>query len=106
MKKVMTALSLGIAAGIVDVLPMIIQGLNGYACLSAFVHWMVLGVLIPFVNWNIQPWAKGLIIAELTAVPVMIIVSENEPLSVVPMIILSAVLGALVGWAGNRFVKQ
>ena len=106
MKKVMIALSLGIVAGIVDVIPMIIQGLNLYACLSAFIHWMVLGVLIPFVNWNIKPWAKGLIIAELTAVPVMIIVSENEPLSVVPMIILSAVLGVLVGWAGSRFVKQ
>jgi len=105
MKKIATALAIGIIAGIIDVIPMIVQGLNVYADLSAFVHWVVLGLIIPFIRWDIKPWAKGLIIAELTVLPVLIIVSENEPMSVVPMVIFSAILGVLVGIAGNKFVK-
>jgi hypothetical protein len=105
MKKFATALTIGVIAGIIDVIPMIIQGLNVFANLSAFVHWVVLGLIIPFVSWNIKPWAKGLIIAELTVLPILIIVSEQEPMSVVPMVIFSAILGVLVGIAGNKLVK-
>ena len=106
MKKVIIALLIGIVVGIIDVVPMLVQELNLYACLSAFVHWVVLGVLIPYVAWNIKPWAKGLIIAELTALPIIIIVFEKEPTSIIPMLVFSALLGVLVGIAGSRFIKK
>jgi len=80
--------------------------LSIYASLSAFVHWIILGLLIPFVNWNIKPWIKGLIIGELTALPFIIMVFESDPKSAVPMLIFSAILGMLVGAAGNKFIKQ
>jgi len=52
-----------------------------------------------------QPWLKGLIIAELAALPIMILVFAKEPKSIIPIIIFSAVLGIAVGIAGARFVK-
>lgn len=105
MNKILIALIIGVIAGTIDVVPMIIQKLDKYACASAFAQWVFLGLIIPFVSWEMQPWLKGLIIAELAAIPVMIIVSAKEPASLIPISIFSAVLGMLVGIAGNKFIS-
>jgi len=105
MKKIVIALIIGIAAGIVDVVPMMVQQLNGYACLSAFVHWVVLGLIIPFIGWNLKGWLKGILVSVLALLPVMVLVMEKEPMSLIPMTAFSLLLGAGVGWAGEKWVK-
>jgi len=105
MKKISIALLIGIIAGFIDVIPMIIQHLNWYANLSAFIHWIVLGLIIPFVNWNIPSWIKGSIIGILTAVPVTIITMETGFKSILPILVASVILGAFVGSAGKKYVK-
>ncbi|MBI9050264.1 MAG: hypothetical protein JEZ00_12650 [Anaerolineaceae bacterium] len=104
MNNILIALGIGIIAGIIDVVPMIIQKLDKFACISAFVHWLVLGLIIPFVHWNMQPWLKGLIIAELSAIPIMIMVYPQDKKSILPMAIFSAVLGIGVALAGAKFI--
>jgi hypothetical protein len=105
MSNIFTSLIIGIIAGTIDVVPMIIQRLDKYACISAFIQWVVLGLIIPYVNWDIQPWLKGLIIAEMAALPIMVLVFEKEPKSLVPIVIFTAILGTLVGIAGARFIN-
>ena len=105
MNKIFVALIIGIIAGTIDVIPMIIQRIDKYACISAFVQWIVLGLIIPYVNWDIQPWLKGLIIAEISALPIMILVFVKEPKSLIPIMVFSAILGILVGISGARFVN-
>ncbi|HLO92269.1 MAG: hypothetical protein ACM3ME_01640 [Chloroflexota bacterium] len=105
MNKFLTALIIGIIAGTIDVIPMIFQRIDKYACISAFVQWVVLGLIIPYVDWNIQPWLKGLIIAEMAALPIMVLVFAKEPQSIIPIVIFSAILGVLVGIAGARYVN-
>ncbi|MFH2060064.1 MAG: hypothetical protein ABIJ59_14335 [Pseudomonadota bacterium] len=104
MKSIMISLCIGVIAGIIDVVPMIIQKLDKYSCISAFIYWIVLALIIPYVNWDIQPWLKGLLIAEMTAIPIMIIVFPQDPKALIPMIIFSAVLGAGVGISGAKFI--
>ncbi len=104
MEKILIALAIGVAAGIVDVIPMIIQKMNKWANLSAFFHWVFLGLIIPFVSWNIDSWLKGLIIAELAAIPIIIIVSKEDKKAAIPIAVMSAVLGAGVAVAGNYFI--
>jgi hypothetical protein len=104
MNHFLTALIIGIAAGVIDVVPMIAQKLDKRACLSAFMQWLFLGFIIPFVQWDVQPWIKGLIIGELAAIPVMIIVSANDKKALIPMSIFSAVLGIGVAIAGSIFM--
>jgi hypothetical protein len=98
------ALGIGVVAGIIDVVPMIIQKLDRSACISAFVHWIALGLIIPFVGWGIQPWLKGLLVAELAALPVMIIVYPKDRKALIPMSVFSAILGAGVGMAGAMLI--
>lgn len=104
MNNILIALCIGVAAGIIDVTPMIIQKLDKTANWSAFIHWVVLGLIIPFVHWDIDPWLKGLIIGVLTTVPVMIIVAQNGKKALIPMTLFSAILGTGVGIAGSYFI--
>jgi flagellar biosynthesis component FlhA len=104
MNNILIALIIGIIAGIIDVVPMIIMKLNKYACLSAFTHWIVLGLIIPFVSWNVDPWLKGLIIGELMALPVVLIVAQNDKKSIPPILVMSALIGIGVAIAGARFI--
>lgn len=106
MNNIVVALGIGLVAGIIDTVPMIIQKMDKPACLSAFVHWVVLGMIIPFVNWDIQPWLKGLVIGELMAIPVMIMVFPQDNKAVIPICLFSAVLGAGVGLAGSAFISS
>lgn len=105
MKNIFIALIIGLSAAIIDVVPMIFQRIDKSACISAFVQWTVLGLIIPYVNWDMQPWLKGLIIGELAALPIMVLVFAKEPKSVIPIIVFSAILGTAVGLAGARFIK-
>jgi len=104
MENIIIALAIGIVAGIIDVTPMIIMKLDKTANWSAFVHWVVLGLIIPFVQWEIDPWLKGLIIGELTTLPVMIIVAKNDKKSLIPMVFFSAILGIGVAISGSKLI--
>ena len=104
MNDILIALSIGIVAGIIDVIPMIIQKMEKSANLSAFSHWIVLGLIIPFVSWNIAPWLKGLIIAELSAIPILFMVAPKDKKAILPISIMSAILGIAVAIAGKAFI--
>ena len=104
MNDILIALIIGIIAGIIDVIPMLIMKLNKFANLSAFSHWVVLGLIIPFVSWNIDPWLKGLIIGELAIIPTIFMVFTNDKKAIIPMIAMSALLGIGVAIAGARFI--
>ncbi len=104
MNSFFIALTIGIIAGIIDVLPMIMQKMDKTANLSAFTHWVVLGLIIPFVSWDMAPWLKGLIIAELSAIPILFLVAKEDKNAILPILIMSALLGAGVGWAGAYFI--
>jgi hypothetical protein len=104
MNEILIALLIGTMAGIIDVIPMIIQKMDKYANLSAFFHWVVLGLIIPFVSWNIAPWLKGLIIAEISAIPILLIVAPKDKKAVIPILVMSAFLGIGISYAGVYFL--
>lgn len=104
MNNFLIALVIGIVAGTIDVIPMLVQRLDKFANISAFTHWLVLGLIIPFVSWNIDPWLKGLIIGELSAIPVIFMVWKNDKKAFVPILLMSALLGIGVAIAGSRFI--
>ncbi len=102
--KIAIALIIGIVAGIIDVLPMIKQKLDKSFCISAFMQWIALGLTIPFVDWHLPPWLTGLILAELFAIPIMILIYPRGPKALIPISIFSAILGVLVGLTGAYFI--
>ncbi len=104
MNDFLIAIIIGLIAGLIDVTPMIIMKLERIANISAFVHYFVLGLIIPFVSWDMAPWIKGVILSFLSALPIMIIVYPKDKKAIIPMIIFSLILGAGIGIAGAKFI--
>lgn len=106
MKKNIISLFIGFLAGVIDIIPMIIQEANVYYCLSTLVHWIFLGLIIPNLNLKIKSWLKGGLIAVFASVPIILIIVEKEPEAVLPILFSSLVLGIMTGIIGEKAVNN
>ncbi len=105
MKNILIALLLGIIASCIDAIPMITnKNIPRFSIMAIFAQWVVMGLLIPFVNWEIAPWLRGLIIGELGMFPFMIIAFYRSKKSIFPTIIMAAVLGITIAVAGSYLI--
>jgi hypothetical protein len=102
MKKITIGILFGILAGIIDVIPMIIQKLSWDANLSAFAMWIVVGFLISIVEIKITPILKGILIAFLVLLPTAILIGWKEPLSLIPISIMTLLLGGSLGFVIHK----
>ncbi len=102
MRTLVVSMIIGVVAGIIDILPMIIQKMDKRPILSAFLQYFFVSIII--VNSNLPGiiwWLQGSIIALALAIPVIIIVSEKDRTAVPVIASMSIILGALVGIAGH-----
>ena len=106
MKKIRIGLLLGMVAGIIDVIPMIMQNLTWDANLSAFTMWIVVGFLIATVDLNINSILKGILIAFLVLLPSAIFIAWREPVSLIPIVIMTTILGGLLGFSINKTLTK
>lgn len=105
-KQIITGLLLGLSAGIIDVIPMILQHLTWDANLSAFSMWIVIGFLMAIVQFPIKSLGKGLLISFCVLLPSLFIIGWKEPTSLVPIITMTAILGSLLGLLYQRIIKE
>ncbi|MBU0661886.1 hypothetical protein KKH30_00060 [Candidatus Micrarchaeota archaeon] len=102
-RKILLGIGLGAVAGIIDVIPMLLQGLSWDANISAFLFWIVSGFLISTSSLKINSALKGVLISVLVLIPVAVIVGWQDPASLVPMGIMTPILGGLLGYFIGRF---
>jgi hypothetical protein len=103
MHKLFSAIAIGVLAGVIDVIPMLVQEIDMTSCLSAFVHWVVLGVLISYLRAPIPDWAKGGAIGFFSALSIVILIAQSDPKSILPILMTSIVLGWVVGVLSGKF---
>ena len=96
---------IGLFIGILDVIPMLIQKLTWDANLSALSMWTVIGFLYSALHLKIHFLLKGILIAFLVLLPSAILIGAKEPVSLIPIIIMTTVLGGLMGLLQNKFIK-
>jgi len=73
MPKLLIALLLGILAGAIDVLPIVRTKIPWTSRLFMFVQWVLIGLVVPYLDWELASWLKGLVVGLLGMVPVMIL---------------------------------
>ena len=105
MRKIKIGVLLGIVAGIIDITPMILQGLTWDANISAFTMWIVVGFLISTIDLKINSIIKGILIAFLVLLPTAILIGWKEPFSLIPIAIMTTILGGLQGFAIQKLLK-
>ena len=93
---------IGIVAGIIDIIPMVIQKLDKRATISAFLQYFFVSIIIvnidlPHIVW----WLQGGLISVALALPVVCIVSTQDKKAVPIILTMAAVLGTLIGIAGH-----
>ena len=101
-KKILLGLVLGLAAGIIDLVPMLLQKLSWDANLSALSLWLVSGVLTASVDWKINPAVKCIVISLLVLLPSAVLIGAKETLSLVPIGAMTLILGGALGYFTNR----
>lgn len=104
MKEIALAILLGVGAGIIDIIPMIIQKLDKYSIISAFVQWLVLGVIISNSSvFGLESWLNGLVVSVLMSFPIIILVIKDDKKSAPVILVMSAILGSVIGLIGHTF---
>jgi hypothetical protein len=105
-KRIIIGLIIGLIAGIIDVVPMLINKLPIDANLSAFSMWVICGFLISVVSINLHPIVKGIIISFLVLTPCLILIAWKEPLSLIPVSIMTLLLGSALGYSIEKLSSK
>ncbi len=103
--NIVLGLLLGVIAGILDVIPMMLQGLTWDANLSAFFLWVVSGFMLGTSNLRLHPVLKGIVIAFICLLPSVFIIGWDDPISLVPIGVMALILGALLGFSYGKLSK-
>ena len=106
MKKIKIGIILGIVAGIIDIIPMMIQKLTWDANISAFTMWVVAGFLTSTVDLRINSIIKGILIAFLVLLPPAILIGWKEPASLIPVSGMTLILGGLLGFSIKKICER
>jgi len=106
MRKIITGISVGVVAGVIDVIPMIIQKLSIDANLSAFSMWLAIGFFISTSELKIHGIFKGIVISSLAVIPILIIVGWKEPISLIPITVMTLILGSISGFVIEKINKN
>lgn len=96
----------GAVAGIIDVIPMLAQGLPWEANASAFCLWVIAGFFIQRTDLHLPAPLKGIAISFLLLTPAAILIAAQEPFSLIPISIMTLLLGAALGYAIKRFASR
>ena len=99
MKKYKYGIILGFVAGLIDIIPMIIQNLTWDANISALTMWTVVGFLNSTVDLKINSIIKGILIAFLVLLPSAVLIGWKEPISLIPISLMTIILGGLLGFS-------
>ena len=101
--KILVGTLFGVVAGIVDIVPMIFQGLTWDANLSAFSLWVIAGFMISTSVLKLNGALKGAVISFLLLTPSAIIVGWHQPSSLIPIGVMTLILGGILGCVIDRF---
>ena len=106
MKRHLIGIGFGVVAGCIDVTPMILRRLTLDADLSAFSMWIVVGLILSSVNLQLHSVVKGIIVSFSVLLPVAILIAWKQPVSLIPISIMTLIIGGCLGLAIDKFASR
>lgn len=103
MKNKLIGVGFGTIAGIIDVLPMIIQKLTWDANVSAFSMWIIIGLIISSIDFRINSIIKGILISFMILLPSAILIAWKQPFALLPISSMTLILGGGLGYFIDRY---
>ena len=106
MSKLIKFLITGVVIGIVDVIPMLLMKLTWDANISAFTMWIVISYLLYCNNQKFNQLIKSMVIAFLVLTPNAILIGWNNPINLIPVIIMTLLLSLLMGFITGKINEK
>jgi len=105
MNTLLISCAIGIAAGIIDIIPMFAKRMERRAILSAFLQYFFVSIVIVHIDIPVTPWwIEGGLVSLALATPIAIIVAGEDRKAAPVIAAMSVILGTLIGIAGH-FLK-
>lgn len=105
MSNLLISLTIGLLAAIVDIIPMIVKKLDTHFTLSAFLFWIVMGVLIPRLSLISVSWINGIAAALLVFLPLSVLIFKLDREALPAIVATTTVLGGAVGYLSSLLLK-
>lgn len=106
MERFIKSLMLGASAGIIGGIPLAFQNLNWQTIIAAFLHWLVLGLLVTHMKLPTFNWLSGAIIGGLTSLPLLVLISAQTSAAWIYLLIVSVVTGTVIGLIRDTIVPE
>lgn len=106
MHKLYKILLLGLAAGILNAIPMAFRDTCWQAVVAVLLHWLGLSLIIAYARMPLESWATGMLIAGLTALPLGLLLHPDSIPGLLQVLGISVVLGGLLGYTAERLVVE
>jgi len=104
--RILIGLGCGLVAGILDMIPMIVQSLPWDANLSALSMWIVSGFFISKTELKMNAILKGILISYLCLAPSAFLIGSEEPVSLFPILVMTTFLGGVLGYGISYLIER
>ena len=96
----------GLAAGLLDLIPLVMVGAPVFNMVAIVVFWLVAVFFMAKTKLFANPLLNGLVVAVLIMLPVVLIVYTVNPKDFLPMLSMAVILGPLSGAALHRGLSK
>lgn len=104
MSNTIIVIFIGVAAGIIDITPMIIKKLDRTFILSAFLFWCINTFITSRVVLLPNSMLNGLLVTLLLFLPLSFLIYKVDREAIIQVIITTVVLGLLMGFVLGKLV--
>lgn len=102
MRKYIIGCVMGLLVSLVFVFPLILAKITWLPIWIIPILWAVIGFFIASVDFRLNPLLKGLVIAFLISLPILLFLGWKQPESVLFILIMIALGGPMLGfWLGK-----
>jgi len=106
MDRFFLSIILGLALGVINIIPMILKKLPTYTTISSFVHYFVTTIVIVNIDLPLLPWwLEGGILGLALMVPMLIHVGHEDKKSL-PIITANAIIFGSVAEIVSHFILK
>lgn len=107
MHKFFKVLLLGLAAGILDAIPLAFLSLTWQSVCATLLYWLVMSVIICHTRLgNLGLWSSGMCLALLTTLPRALLTHPENPGAMLQMLVFAVLFGGLLGYTAQRLVTD
>ncbi len=106
MRSAVVVFVVGLVAGLLDLIPLVMVGAPALNMVAIVVFWLVAVVFMAQATLVENAWLNGLVVAVLIMVPLILTVATVNPSDVLPMLSMAVLLGPPSGYAVRRGLRR